>query len=107
MCRQTRGGKLKDLNWEGNDYMNDDNINKYCQAKYPYYKFLPTGWNKYSGDNSKTLCYNAIALVVIPDSEKKEWYWFDKVVPIMNRKCINTRSSNEVSCHKQYMSEPV
>ena len=88
--------------------MNDNNVNKYCQAKlYPYCKFLPAGWNKYSGDNSKILGCNVIGLAAIPDNEKEEWYWYDKVVPIVNKKCTNMRSNNMGSCHKQYVSETI
>ena len=88
--------------------MNDDNVNKYYQTKlYPYYKFLPTGWNKYSGDNSRTLCGIMLKLVVIPDGKKKEWCWFDKVAPIISKKCIDMMSNNRGLCCKQYMSEPL
>ena len=82
--------------------MNDDNINNYCQNKlYPHYKFLPTGWNKYNRGNSRTLCGSVLKCVRIADGDNKEWYWFYKVAPIMNKKCIDMR------CWKQYKSETV
>ena len=98
--RQKRGGNdLKKPNWKGSDYMNDDNVNKYCQEKlYPYDKFLPAGQNKYSEDNSKTSCYNVIGLVVITGNKQEEWNWYDKVVPIKNKKFINMRNNNRGSC---------
>ena len=99
--KQAKGrNNLEKENWEGLDYMNDNNITKYCQAKlYPYCKFLPTGWNKYSRDNAKTLSCNVLKLVAILDGKKKEWYWFDEVAPATNKKSIDTRSDNRGSCH--------
>ena len=88
--------------------MNDDKVNKYCQATlYPYHKFIHVGCNKYSGDNSETLCYNVIGLVAVSDQEKEEWCWYDKVVAITNKKFTDMRSNKRGSCHKQYKSETV
>ena len=107
--RQARGrNNLKKSNWEGSNYMNDDNVNKYWQGKlYPYYKFLSAGWNKSSGDDSKTLCYKVIELVAVPDKENEDCYWYNKAVSIMDDKFINTRSNNRGSCRKKYTSETV
>ena len=47
---------LKKSNWEHMDFMNADNINKYCQLTiHPHFKILPVGWDRYSENNSKTL----------------------------------------------------
>ena len=97
MSKQARGrNNLKKENWQGKDYMNDNNLNKYGQAKlHPYYKFLPVGWNKYSGENPRTLCGNVLKLVEIPDGKEKDG------------KNIDMRSNNRRSCCKQYMRELV
>ena len=65
------------------------------------------GWNKYSGDNSRTLYVNVLKCERIADGKHKEWYWFDKVASIMNKKFIDVRSNNRGLCRKQYMSETV
>jgi uncharacterized protein YbdZ (MbtH family) len=97
---------LKKSNWEHEDYMNADNINKYCQLTiYPHFKILPVGWDRYCENNSKTLCCKVMDIIRVPDGMKKEWYWFDKVVPIMNKKFIDMRSNTRGACRKQYMSE--
>ena len=86
--------------------MNANTINKYCQLTiYPHYKILSVGWDRYSGNHSKTLCYKVIDVIRVPDGMKKEWYWFDKVVPIMNKTFIDTRSNIRGARRKQYMSE--
>ena len=88
--------------------MNDDNINKFCQLSvYPHYKFLPMGWDRFSGGHPKILCYKVIDVIGVPGGIKKEWYCFDKVVPNMNGKIIDMRSNNRGACRKQYMSETV
>ena len=97
---------LKRSNWEHMDFMNADNINKYCQLPiYPHSKILPAGWDRYSGNSSKTLCYKVNDIIRVPDGMKKEWYWFDKVVPIMNKKFIDMSSNTRGAYRKQYMSE--
>ena len=97
---------LKKSNWEHMDFMNADNINKYCQLTiYPLFKILPVGWDRYSENNCKTLCYKVNNIIRVPDGMKKEWYWFDKVVPIMSKTIIDMRSNTRGACRKQYMSE--
>ena len=104
---QVRGqNHLKKTNWEHTDYMNDDNIIKFCQLTvYPHYKILPMGWDRYSGNHPKTLCYKVINVIRVPNGIKKEWYWFNRVVPIMNKKFIDMRSNTRGACRKQYTSE--
>ena len=97
---------LRKANWEHIDYMNADNINKYCQLTiYLHYKILPMVWDRYSGDYSKTSCYKVVDVIRVLDGMEKEWYCFDKVVPIMNKKFIDMRSSTRGAFRKQYMSE--
>ena len=69
---QVRGwNNLKKSNWEHMDYMNADNINKYCQLTiYLHYKILPVGWDRYSENHSKTLCYKVIDVIRVPDGTK-------------------------------------
>ena len=70
---QVRGqNNLKKSNWEHMEYMNADNINKYCQLTiYPRFKILPVGWDRYCENNSKTLCCKVIDVIRIPDGMKK------------------------------------
>ena len=97
---------LKKKNWAHHDFMNADNINKYCQLTiYPHFKILPVGWDRYCENNSKTLCCKVMDIIRVPDGVNKQWYWFDKVVPIMNKKFIDMRSNTRGACRKQYMSE--
>ena len=73
---QVRGqNNLRKDDWEHIDYMNADNINKLCQLTgYPYYKILPMGWERYSGNHPKTLCYKVIDVSRVPNGIEKEWY---------------------------------
>ena len=74
--------------------MNADNINKLCQLTvYPHHKILPMGWDRYSGNHPRTLCYKMIDVIRVPDGIKNEWYWFDNVVPIMSEKFIDMMSN--------------
>ena len=58
---------LKKVNWEHIDYMNADSINKFCQLTvYPDYKILPMGWDRYSGNHPRTLCYKMIDVIRVP-----------------------------------------
>ena len=66
---------------------------------------MPMGWDRYSDGHPKTLCYKMIDVIRVPDGLRKEWYWFDKVVPIMNEKSIDMRSNIRGACRKQCMSE--
>ena len=52
------------------------------------------GWDKYGGDHPRILCYKVIEVIRVPDGMMKEWYWSDKVVPIMSKKCIVMMSNN-------------
>jgi uncharacterized protein YbdZ (MbtH family) len=59
---------LKKKNWEHHDFMNADNINKYCQLTiYPHLKILPVGWDRYCENNSRTLCCKVIDVIRVPD----------------------------------------
>ena len=71
------------------DYMDEDNIHKYCQSTvYPYQKLLPSGWEKYCGYNPRILCGKVMAMIKVPNGLDNKWYWYDKVANIRQRRRI-------------------
>ena len=63
--------------------------------------------DKYGGDHPRILCYKENEVIRVPSGIKKELYWFDNVVPTIDKKLIDMRSNNRGLCCKQYMSETV
>ena len=91
--------------WDGSDLANLDNINRYCKEKlYPYYKFLPSEWNTYSPVEVGTICYKLMNLVAVPDNVTEEYYYSERIVPMVNKKYVEMRSNINGHIRKLYQS---
>ena len=91
--------------WDGSDLANLDNINRYCKEKlYPYYKFLPSEWNTFSPVDVGTICCKLIGVVDVPGNVTVEYYYSERVVPMVNKKYVEMRSNINGHIRKLYQS---
>ena len=99
---------LKKVDWSPVDVDNECTINEYCRNRvYPFYKYLPKGWQIYKETNAKTLSTRVMQRVYVPPTITKKYYWRTKVMPIMNKKFIDMRSNDRGVCHKQFKSTTI
>ena len=103
---------LKRELWSATDFSNEKRLNKYCNDIYRHVKAFPDGWMRYNPKNKRSLCARAIALVTVPKQDdnngcdiESEYYWNNIVMPVMNKKYGDMRSSDTKRLRKQFKSK--
>ena len=92
--------------WSGNDVSNMDNLNKWLRRiAFPEFKFLPRNWWVFAPKEYCSICYKVLAIVKIPRDIKMEWYWENRLVPIINKKYVEMRSNINGACCKEYQGK--
>ena len=69
------------------DHTNQDIISQFCKNKlFPHQKFLHQSWKVYSDKDKSSLCYKCNEEIDVPVLEDGEFYWTNKIVPMINKK---------------------
>ena len=69
------------------DHTNQDIISQFCKNKlFPHQKFLHQLWKVYSDKDKSSLCYKCNEEIDVPVLEDGEFYWTNKIVPMINKK---------------------
>ena len=90
---------------DSSDLANLENINGYCKGTlYSYYKFMPAAWNKYSQVEVGTICNKLMNLIAVPENVTREYYWYERIVPMVNKKYVEMRSNINSHIRKLYQS---
>ena len=85
------------------DRLNCTQINSYLKNDlFPYIKFLPPKWMKYS-DNEKSLCRRIMNLIGVPEMTNGKAYWENMVCPMINEKWCTVRANVKESIRIQYL----
>ena len=87
------------------DRLNATQINEYLKQKlFPYIKFLPNKWMKYS-DKDRSLCARIMALVTVPIISDNQLYWKNILCPMINEKWCAVRANIKECIRIQYLCE--
>ena len=87
------------------DRLNATQINEYLKQKlFPYIKFLPNKWMKYS-DKDRSLCARIMALVTVPIISDNQLYWTNILCPMINEKWCAVRANIKECIRIQYLCE--
>ena len=113
MNRSKHGqNNLKREMWPATYFSNEKRLNKYCTNIYRNIKTFPDVWMRYNPKNKLSLCARAMGLVTVPKHDdnngcdiEREFYWNNMVMPVMNKKYGDMRSSNTERLQKQFKSK--
>ena len=78
---------LQTKEFDSYDHTNQDIISQFCKNKlFPHQKFLHQSWKVYSDKDKSSLCYKCNEEIDVPVLEDGEFYWTNKIVPMINKK---------------------
>ena len=78
---------LQTKEFDSYDHTNQDIISQFCKNKlFPHQKFLHQSWKVYSDRDKSSLCYKCNEEIDVPVLEDGEFYWMNKIVPMINKK---------------------
>jgi len=76
------------------DHTNQDIISQFCKNKlFPHQKFLHQSWKVYSDKDKSSLCYKCNEEIDVPVLEDGEFYWTNKIVPMIYKKYCKIRAN--------------
>ena len=103
---------LKREMWTPTDFSNEKRIITYCTKMYRYIKAFPDGWMQYNPKNQYSVSARAMGKVTVPKHDdnngcdmESEFYWNNIVMPVMNKKYGDMRSSDTERLQKQFKSK--
>ena len=98
--------------WTPTDFSNEKRIITYCTKMYRYIKAFPDGWMQYNPKNQYSVSARAMGKVTVPKHDdnngcdmESEFYWNNIVMPVMNKKYGDMRSSDTERLQKQFKSK--
>ena len=103
---------LKREMWTPTDFSNEKKIMMFCSEIYRHIKAFPDGWMRYNPKNQRSVSARAMENLTVPkhndnnDYEmEREYYWNNMVMPVMNKKYGDMRSSDTERLWKQFKSK--
>ena len=88
------------------DHTNQDIISQFCKNKlFPHQKFLHPLWKVYSDKDKSSLSYKCNKEIDVPVLEDGEFYWTNKIVPMINKKYSKIRANINSSIKGEYFGE--
>ena len=103
---------LKRGMWTPTYFSNEKRLNTYCTNIYRHIKDIPDGWMQYNPKNQYSVSARAMGKVTVPKHDdnndyemEREYYWNNMVMPVMNKKYGDMRSSDTERLRKQFKSK--
>jgi len=97
---------LRTSEFDSYDHTNQDIISQFCKNKlFPQQKFLHTSWKVYSEKDKTSLSYKCKEEIDIPILEDNEFYWMNKIVPMINKKYCEIRANINACIKVEYFGE--
>ena len=88
------------------DHTNQDIISQFCKNKlFPHQKFLHPSWKVYSDKDKSSLSYKCNEEIDVPVLEDGEFYWTNKIVPMINKKYCEIRANINSGIKVEYFGE--
>ena len=97
---------LQTKEFDSYDHSNQDIISQFCKNKlFPHQKFLHRSWKIYSERDKTSLSYKCKEEIDVPVHEDGEFYWTNKIVPMINKKYCEIRSNINAGIKLEYFGE--
>ena len=94
------------VDFDGFDHANNANIGTFIRfVFFPHHKFPHHSWSLYLPDEERSMFRRLITEVDIPEHCIPSLYWKDNIVPLVNKKLQECRSSLVSKLRDQYMCE--
>ena len=88
------------------DHTNQDIISQFCKNKlFSHQKFLHPSWKVYSDKDKSSLSYKCNEEIDVPVLEDGEFYWMNKIVPMINKKYCKIRANINSGIKVEYFGE--
>jgi hypothetical protein len=97
---------LQTKEFDSYDHTNQDVISQFCKNKlFPHQKFLHPSWKIYNETDKTSLSYKCKEEIDVPVNENGEFYWANKIVPMINKKYCEIRANINSGIKLEYFSE--
>ena len=97
---------LQTKEFDSYDHTNMHIISKFCKNKlFPHQKFLHSSWKIYSEKDKTSLSYKCKEEIDVPVNEDGEFYWTNKIVPMINKKYCEIRANINAVIKLEYFGE--
>lgn len=97
---------LQTKEFDSYDHTNQDIISQFCKNKlFPHQKFLHPSWKIYSEKDKTSLSYKCKEEIDVPINEDGEFYWANKIVPMINKKYCEIRANINSGIKVEYFGE--
>ncbi len=97
---------LQTREFDSYDHTNQDIISQFCKNKlFPHQKFLHPSWKVYSDKDKSSLSYKCNKEIDVPVLEDGEFYWTNKIVPMINKKYYEIRANINSGMKVEYFGE--
>ena len=97
---------LQTKEFDSYDHTNQDIISQFCKNKlFPHQKFLHQSWKVYSDKDKSSLSYKCKEEIDVPVLEDGEFYWTNKIVPMIYKKYCEIRANINSGIKVEYFGE--
>ena len=97
---------LQTKEFDSYDHTNQNVISQFCKNKlFPLQKFLHRSWKVYSEKDKTSLSYKCKEEIDIPILEDNEFYWMNKIVPMINKKYCEIRANINSGIKSEYFGK--
>ena len=105
--KKSRGrNKTKTSNFDGYEHANNSVIAVFCRTMiFPNYKFIEESSFDYTPDVENSLCHTLLQELDFPEDCDREHYWYDSILPILNKKICEIRSNSSGGVKYKYKGE--
>ena len=96
--------KTKVSNFDSDEHASNKVITKFIRQQiFPNVKFLHPSWTDYAPEVETSFFYRLHEELTFPGELGEECFWWNKVVPIVNKKICETRSNISQACRNGYL----
>ena len=97
---------LQTKEFDSYDHTNQNVISQFCKNKlFPHQKFLHPSWKIYSEKDKTSLSYKCKEEIDVPINEDGEFYWANKIVPMINKKYCEIRANINSGIKLEYFGK--
>jgi hypothetical protein len=88
------------------EHSNQDIIARFCKNKlFSHHKFLHPSWKDYSPSDKNSLSYKCNKEIDVLVTEDSEFFWINKMVPMINKNYCKIRANINSSIKGEYFGE--
>lgn len=96
--------KTKVANFDNDEHASNKVITRFIRRQvFPNIKFLHPSWTDYAPNVETSFFYKLRGHLTFPEELGEEFFWNNKIVPIVNKKICETRSNISQACRNGYL----